>query len=104
MSFIPKLENNLPEILSRKIEIEQEIVDKANGKTISKVQTGMRKTDPDLHESNVLSIEFTDGSTLWIQTASNVNNIIDTIENSNRKIKPSYFHADLFYCWEDNDK
>lgn len=51
MSFTPKLKKNLPEGLSRKIAIEQKIVDKAIGKTISKVETSMRKTDPDVHEA-----------------------------------------------------
>ena len=104
MSFTPKLKSDLPEGLSRKIAIEQEILDKSIGKTISKVKTAMRKTDPDLHESNVLMIEFTDGSILWIQTASNVNNVISKIGRSNNKIKPPEFHADLFYWWENNDK
>ena len=104
MSFTPKLERDLPEGLSRKIAIEQEIVDKAIGKTISKVETAMRKTDPDVHESNVLMIEFTDGSILWIQTASNVTNVISYIEHSKNKIKPPDFHADLFYWWENNDE
>lgn len=104
MSFTPKLKKNLPEGLSRKIAIEQKIVDKAIGKTISKVETSMRKTEPDVHESNVLMIEFTDGSILWIQTASNARNIISDIEHSKKKIKPPDFHADLFYWWENNDE
>ncbi|MDE0635919.1 MAG: hypothetical protein OXI43_08755 [Candidatus Poribacteria bacterium] len=104
MSFTPKLDKNLPEGLSRKIAIEQGIVDKAIGKTISKVKAAMRKPNPGLHESNVLMIEFTDGSILWIQTASNVDNVISYIEHSKNKIKPPDFHADLFYSWENNDE
>ena len=64
MSFTPKLKRKIPDGLSERIALEQKIVDKAVGKTIVKVKASMRTTDPDVHDSGVLMMEFTDGSIL----------------------------------------
>ena len=100
MSFVPKLRKDLPDGLSRKVAIEQEFVSRTIGKTIVNAQAFMRKIDPNVHESNVLKLEFNDGSILWIQTASNAINIISDFQQGKKNIKPSDFHADLFYWWE----
>ena len=72
------------------------------GKTVKKVLCGMREPHVDLHQSEVLQLEFTDGSILYIETASNVQNVMHDV-NSGRKasIKASDFHADLWLTWVD---
>lgn len=99
MSFIPKIAADTD---PRRLNFLKTRSEKMEGKTIKKVSCGMRQHDIDLHESEVLQIEFTDGSTLHIQTASNVQNIMSDV-NSGRKsnIEAPDFHADLFLSWED---
>ncbi|MDE0635907.1 MAG: hypothetical protein OXI43_08695 [Candidatus Poribacteria bacterium] len=49
-----------------------------------------------MHESDVLKIDFEDGTILHIQTASNVRNIIADFEHQKkRNFKPNDFHADI---------
>ena len=101
MSFIPKIEENVPEYISRRLEISSKPAEEMKGKTVRKVTVGFRKRDDDAHESDVLKIEFEDGSILHIQTASNAGNVIQDFEHDKgRKFKPSDFHADLFFTWE----
>lgn len=76
--------------------------EKMEGKTVKKVLCGMREDHIDLHQSQVLQLEFTDGSILHIETASNVQNVMQNV-NSGRKssIKAPDFHADLWLTWDD---
>lgn len=99
MSFIPKIATNTN---PRELDFLKTRSEKMEGKTVKKVLCGRREHDIDLHQSEVLQIEFTDGSTLYIQTASNVQNIMSDV-NSGRtsKIEAPDFHADLFLSWED---
>ncbi|MDE0016807.1 MAG: hypothetical protein OXU51_11510 [Candidatus Poribacteria bacterium] len=101
MSFIPKIEKNVPEYISKRLEIYSERAEKMKGKTVRKVTVGFRERDDDMHESHVLKIEFEDGSILHIQTASNARNVIQDFEHDKkRKFKPSDFHVDMFFTWE----
>ena len=77
---------------------------KMEGKTVKKVSCGMREDNIDLHQSQVLQLEFTDGSILYIETASNVQNVMHDV-NSERQssIKAPDFHADLWLTWVDPD-
>lgn len=100
MSFIPKIEKNVPEYISKRLEISSAHAEKMEGKTVKKVTVGFREQG-DIHESDVLKIEFEDGSILHIQTASNVLNLIQDFEKrKKRNFKPSDFHADLIFTWE----
>ncbi len=86
----------------RRLEFLRTTSERMVGKTIKRVSCAEREHDEDCHESDVLEIEFTDGSTLYIHTASNAQNIRDDV-NSGRKrtIQASDFHADLHLAWED---
>lgn len=97
-SFTPKID---PNTNPRHVEHLKNRSEEMVGKTVEKVSCGMREHDVGMHESMVLRIEFTDGSVLHIQTASNVQNIMDEV-NSERKpsIKAPDFHADLFLSWD----
>ena len=64
------------------------------GKTIEKVWFGLREDDEQIHQSEALFIQFTDGELLAIDTGSNVVNIADQA-----KIKPNDFHVDLNLTW-----
>ena len=80
MSFIPKIDKNVPEYISKRLELSSAHAEKMKGKTVRKVTVGFREQDDDIHESDVLKIEFEDGSILHIQTASNVLNLIQDFE------------------------
>ena len=102
MSFIPKIQKNIPDFISSRLKLSSERSEKMEGKTIKKVTVGFREQDKDMHESDVLKIEFKDGTILHIQTASNVLNLIADFEHGKkRNFKPNDFHADLFFTWEE---
>ena len=86
----------------RRMEFLKTRSEKMEGKTVKKVSCGMREHHTDLHQSEVLQLEFTDGSILYIETASNTQNVMHDV-NSGRKssIKASDFHADLWLTWVD---
>ncbi|QNI32038.1 hypothetical protein H7849_24015 [Alloacidobacterium dinghuense] len=65
------------------------------GKTVQKVESGIREEIAGLHGSDVLLIHFTDGSILGIDTGSNVFNI-----TSNRNdLRPEEFQTDFHLTW-----
>ena len=94
----PKIDANANPRLTQGLKKQYE---KMEGKTVKKVSCGMREHDSALHESMVLRIEFTDGSILHIQTASNVQNIMDVVNSGKgASLEASDFHADLFPSWD----
>ena len=99
MSFIPKIAKDTDPSLLRYLEGQ---APKLEGKTIKKVVVGIREHNEDSHESDVLQLEFTDGSTLFIQTGSNAQNVADDV-NAGRmsNMKPDAFHADFVLTWVD---
>lgn len=53
--------------------------DQMKGKTVERVEYGHREEYQETHQSEVLQIHFTDGSTLSIDTRTNVGNLADDI-------------------------
>ena len=74
----------------------------AIGKTIAKIDVYFKKQSTDVHESDVLRIQFTDDTVMWIQTASNADNIISDIESGKTNFQTKDFHADFVISWEHN--
>ena len=95
-TFTPKIDPNANPRLTEHLKNASE---KMKGKTVKEVSCGMREQNVAMHESMVLRIEFTDGSMLHVQTASNVQNVMDKA-NSGEKLKAPDFHADLFLSWD----
>ena len=96
--FTPKIDANANPRFTQHLKKQSE---KMEGKTVKKVSCGMREHNIELHESMVLRIEFTDGSILHIQTASNVQNIMTAVNSGKgSSLEASDFHADLFPSWD----
>ena len=100
MSFIPKIAQDTD---PRWVEHLRKQSEKMIGKTVKKVSCGMREHNNALHQSHVLVIEFTDSTILHIQTASNVQNIIQDVREGKSNLKAPDFHADLIPAWEGPD-
>jgi hypothetical protein len=60
------------------------------GKTVASVDVGHRREIPNVHQSELIVINFTDGTSLAIDTGSNAANICD---------KPEAFHTDFMLEW-----
>lgn len=86
----------LPKIIVGGIESNYSICQATEmvGKTVEKVWFGLREDDEQLHQSEALFIQFSNGELLAIDTGSNVVNIADQA-----KIKPNEFHVDLNLTW-----
>jgi len=67
----------------------------AVGKTIDRVEYGLRPEKEQCHQSEVIVIHFTDGSILGIETGSNSGNLA-TERNG---LRPNDFHADFMLHW-----
>jgi hypothetical protein len=65
------------------------------GKTIERVEFGLREKYENVHESQVLIIYFTDGSIICIDTGSNIANLVGDDDN----LKPEDLHIDLDIHW-----
>lgn len=87
---------SLPKIIDGGIKPNYSIFQatQMTGKTIKKVWFGLREDDEQLHQSEALFIQFTNGEILAIDTGSNVVNIADQA-----LIKPNEFHVDLNLTW-----
>ena len=74
------------------------------GKTVKNVTCGIREHHRELHQSDVLLLEFTDGSILSIQTGSNAKNVAGDVNRPGRlRIKPDDFHTDFVLIWKDEE-
>ncbi|MBI1347236.1 hypothetical protein GC163_13225 [bacterium] len=60
------------------------------GKTVKKVEYGNRKSISGVHESELILLHFTDGTSLSLMTGSNAKNILD---------KPESLHVDFMLQW-----
>lgn len=90
------------EIGDRRLDILRKWSGKMEGKTVKSISCGTREHYNGAHQSDVLQIDFTDGSTLYIQTATNTMNIIQKVENGEgSSLKPPDFHADLHLTWDE---
>ena len=67
------------------------------GKTVQNIRFGIGKSIKDVHRSEVLLIEFTDGEILGIDTGSNLNPA-DPLWHSG--IKPDDVQIDLMLTWK----
>lgn len=86
----------LPKIIEGGIQSNYSICQatQMTGKTVEKVWFGLREDHEQLHQSEALFIQFTNGEILAIDTGSNVVNIADQA-----RIKPNEFHVDLNLTW-----
>jgi len=86
----------LPKIVEGGIQSNYSICQamRMKGKTIEKVWFGLREDYDQVHQSEVLFIQFTDGEILAIDTGSNALNVAHQA-----KIKPNEFHVDMNLTW-----
>ena len=100
MATLPKIATDTnPDILRHL----KEQVPKMEGKTVKTVKFGIREHHKKLHQSDVLLLEFTDGSILSIQTGSNAQNIVDDLNRRGIKMEPNEFHTDFVLIWGDDE-
>ena len=64
------------------------------GKTISKVEYGYGEHEPDNHETEVLILEFTDGTKVAISIGSNAIEFKELVNPENLKV-------DFMFYWND---
>lgn len=85
MSMVPTFD---PEM---KIEPNYSIcgISKIEGKKISRVEYGWRKSDPRVHDSELIILHFDDGSSIAIRTGSNFMNL----SNDDNGLKPNDLHV-----------
>ncbi len=99
MSSLPKIaQGTNPDILRHLAEHAP----KMEGKTVKRVKFGIREHHRELHQSDVLLLEFTDGSILSIQTGSNARNVVQDVR-SGARIEIDDFHTDFVLIWKDED-
>lgn len=65
------------------------------GKTVASVSVGFAPENTRNHVSELLLIQFTDGTALSIETGSNAQNVADSFPG----MKPSEFHVDFMLDW-----
>ena len=65
------------------------------GKTVESVEVGHRRNIPKVHQSELIVIHFTDGTSLAIDTGSNARNVCDMLH----KFKPEDFCIDFMLEW-----
>ncbi|PKC36270.1 hypothetical protein V462_10470 [Pantoea ananatis 15320] len=71
------------------------------GKTIASVRIGFQDVSSNVHQTEMMIIEFTDGTQLAISTGSNVGNVLSKIERGEaKKLKAGDFHVDLDLTWQ----
>ncbi|MBE7157163.1 MAG: hypothetical protein INR62_01785 [Rhodospirillales bacterium] len=68
------------------------------GKTVESVEVGFREDHPKLHQSELIVLHFTDGTTLAIDTGSNVGNVIPGALK-----RPDEIHVDFNLEWFQKD-
>ena len=102
MATLPKIaQDTHPDLLRHLAQEAPKLI----GKTVKNVTFGIREYHRELHQSDVLLLEFTDGSILSIQTGSNAKNVAyDVNRPERRRIKPDDFHADFVLIWEDEER
>ena len=100
MATLPKIATDTNPDILRHLEVQ---APKMKGKTVKTVKFGIREHHKKLHQSDVLLLEFTDGSILSIQTGSNTQDIVYRLAQRGIKMKPDEFHTDLVLLWEDDE-
>ena len=86
----------LPKISDEVVEPHYSICKaaKMEGKTVEKVWFGMREDIAEVHQSEVLFLQFTDGEILAMETGSNARDLVDRIVRD-----PNEFHVDFMLTW-----
>lgn len=69
---------------------------KAVGKTVQSVEIGTRESLTRLHESEAIILHFTDGTSLGIDTGSNVQNVA----GNHKGMDEQEFNVDFMMTWE----
>ena len=92
----PKLDKNAD---PKRLQHLTNASSKMEGKTVKKVTGARRENQKDVHNSDVLQIEFTDGSIISIETASNAMNMSDKI-NSDQKTNAEDFNVTYWIIWK----
>ena len=101
MATLPKIAKDTEPDLLRHLKAA---APKMEGKTVKTVKFGVREHDKKLHQSDVLLLEFTDGSILSIQTGSNAQNIAHDVNRLKKfRMEPDDFHTDFVLIWADED-
>ena len=98
MATLPKIATDTEPGILRHL---REQAPKMEGKTVKTVKFGVREHHTELHQSDVLLLEFTDGSILSIQTGSNADNIVHDLEQRGVRMEPDEFHTDFVLIWAD---
>lgn len=62
------------------------------GRTVESVDLYQRQSDPEMHESEVVEIEFTDGSVIYLDTGTNAYNV----SGDHGDFLPSEFHVSFY--------
>lgn len=65
------------------------------GKTVAKVEFGLQKRQPQVHQSEAMIFHFTDGSSLGVHLGSNAGNLAHHHEG----LAPDEFHVDFILQW-----
>ena len=86
---------DLPKIVRPVLPEFLEGAKKMEGKTIKRVEYGHREHEENVHESEVLILEFTGGTKLGIDTGSNA------MELTGRNVRPENFLVDFMLRWSD---
>ncbi len=89
MATLPKISN--PVVIPELLEGAQ----KMEGRTIKSVEYGYREQTRDVHGSEVLILNFTDGTTLGVVAGSNA------MELKGKPLKPDKLLIDFMLRWSD---
>lgn len=89
--------SNLPKIVAPPLgNYSINKIRQAVGKTIQSVEIGTRESRARLHESEAVILRFTDGTSLGIDTGSNVQNVAGNHKGMNEQ----EFNVDFMMTWE----
>ena len=86
--------NDLPKIASPALPEFFELAKKMEGKTIKKIEYGYGEHVTDAHQTEVLILEFTDGTKVGISIGSNAMEF-------KRSVNPEKLKVDFMFDWDD---
>ncbi|MFZ2801552.1 MAG: hypothetical protein WAZ30_15125 [Syntrophorhabdus sp.] len=71
-------------------------LERVKGKTIKSVELGEEEKHPGTHQSELMILHFTDGTSMAIQIGSNARNLADRFEGMDTR----EFSTDFIILWE----
>ena len=86
--------SDLPKIASPALPEFLELAKRMEGKTIKKIEYGYGEHVKDVHETEVLILEFTDGTKVGILIGSNAMEF-------KRLVNPEKLKVDFIFHWDD---